>query len=226
VNRKIAIFSIVTVLGVVIDQITKYVVRASEAINAPGGVEVIPHFFSIVHAENPGAALGMLGSLSEPWRIAIFVGFTIIAGIIVFDLFRRLPPGEMFLSTTLGLILSGALGNAIDRVAKPLWGDAATVTDFLRFYTDDPDLSQTLIEWFGMAEYPSFNVADINLVVGVGLFLVHYLFIESRQSDDEDELDDDELAALEDEDTAEDELDDETSEADEDEDTAEEARGA
>ena len=194
-NRKILVFSIVTLVGVLVDQVTKYVVRTSEAINAPGGVQVIPGFFSIVHAENPGAAFGMLGGLSEGWRVTIFVIFTVVAGVIVLDMFRKLPPGDWFLSGTLGLILSGALGNAIDRVYKPLFGvpdhrggmdHAATVTDFFRFYTDDPELSKTLIDLFGMAEYPSFNVADANLLVGVVAFLIHYLFFEGRGEEEEE----------------------------------------
>ena len=185
-------------MGVIADQASKYWVRASEAVNAPGGIEVIPGFFSIVHAENPGAAFGMLGNLSEEWRIGIFVLFTLIATGIVVDMFRRLPPTDIFLSTTLGLILSGALGNVIDRVVKPIYGMGATVTDFLRFYTSDPDWSKWLDGMFGMSEYPSFNIADANLVVGVGLFLVHYLFIEGRggeaEDDEEDEEDEDDAA--------------------------------
>jgi len=190
-NRKLLIFSLVTALGVALDQVTKWWVRTSPDVNAPGGIRVIPHFFSIVHAENPGAAFGMLGDLSESWRVGIFVVFTLIAVAIVVDMYRKLPPTDWFLATTLGLILSGALGNVIDRVYKPLFGVqnhrgeleyGATVTDFLRFYTDDPAWAKRLTDLFGMAEYPAFNVADANLVVGVGLFLVHYLFIEGRAS--------------------------------------------
>jgi signal peptidase II len=182
-NRKILIFSVVCTVGVALDQATKYWVRTSEAVNSPGGIPVIPHLFSIVHAENPGAAFGMLGNLSQEWRIAVFALFTLIATGIVIDI---------FLSTTLGLILSGALGNVIDRLVKPLYGMKATVTDFLRFYTDNPDWSAWLDGMFGMSEYPSFNIADANLVIGVGLFLVHYLFIEGRggEEDVDDEEDD------------------------------------
>jgi signal peptidase II len=183
------ILSILTVVGLILDQATKWWVRTSPDVNAPGGIQVIPHFFSIVHAENPGAAFGMLGDLSEGWRVALFAVFTVVAVAIVWDMYRKLPPNDWFLATTLGLILSGALGNLIDRLYKPMFGvpnhrgeleHAATVTDFLRFYTDDPAWAAWLIKWFGMAEYPSFNVADINLVVGVGFFLIHYLFFEGR----------------------------------------------
>jgi len=105
-------------------------------------------------------------------------------------MYRKFLPSDWFLATTLGLILSGALGNLIDRVYKPVFGVpnhrgeleyGATVTDFVRFYTDDPEWAAFFIKWFGMAEYPAFNVADANLVVGVGFFLIHYLFFEGRE---------------------------------------------
>lgn len=193
-NRKLTLFTLITVVGLILDQVTKWWVRTSPDVNAPGGITVIPGFFSIVHAENPGAAFGMLGNLSENWRIGIFVVFTLIAIYIVADMYRKLPPNEWFLSTTLGLILSGALGNVIDRVYKPFVGvpnhvggtdTSATVTDFLRFYTEHPGWAAWLDSMFGTAEYPTFNVADISLVVGVGLFIVHYLFIEGRQQPDD-----------------------------------------
>lgn len=194
-NRKLLVLSIVTLVGVVLDQATKWWVRVDPAVNAPGGLKIVPGFFSIVHAENPGAAFGMLGNLSQEWRIGIFVIFTLIALGIVWDMYRKLPATDWFLPGTLGLILSGALGNMIDRVYKPFLGVPnhrgeleydATVTDFLRIYTEHPEWAEWLRSMFGTAEYPSFNVADINLVVGVGFFLIHYLFFEGREVDEED----------------------------------------
>lgn len=188
-SRKLLVLSIVTLLGVILDQVTKWWVRVDAGVNAPGGLKVIPGFFSIVHAENPGAAFGMLGNLDPMWRVGIFVVFAGIALYIVWDMYRKLPPSDWFLAGTLGLILSGAFGNIIDRLYKPLFGVPnhrgeleydPTVTDFLRFYTEHPEWSEWLRSMFGTAEYPSFNVADINLVVGVGFFLIHYLFFEGR----------------------------------------------
>jgi len=179
VQKKITVFSIVCLLGVVFDQITKIWVQQSEAINQ-GGITVIPHFLSFVHAENPGAAFGLLGGMSTTWRMTIFLGFTVIAVFVIADLFRKLPPNDWFMSTTLGLILSGAIGNAIDRIYKQ------EVTDFIRVYTDHPPLKNWLEDhWPYMSEYPSFNIADSLLVVGVGMFLVHYLFLEERDNDED-----------------------------------------
>jgi signal peptidase II len=79
------------------------------------------------------------------------------------------------MSTTLGMIMSGAIGNAIDRIHK------GTVTDFIRVYSDSPSIKSWLIETFGTNEWPSFNVADSALVVGIILFLLHYIFLEEEE---------------------------------------------
>ena len=187
---KVVIFLAVALVGIALDQATKYWVRTSEAINN-GGIDVIPHALQLVHAENPGAAFGMLGSLPTAARLGVFGLFTLVAVGVIVDLFRRLPPKDVFLSTTLGLILSGALGNGIDRLHK------STVTDFIRFYTDNEGWVTWLEAKIGMAEYPSFNVADINLVIGVVLFMVHYLFLEDRSADKATPREDDPAALAE-----------------------------
>jgi len=121
---------------------------------------------------------GLLSNLPEVWRLTIFLGMTVIALFVILDLYRRLPKSDVFMSTTLALVLSGAIGNAIDRIHQ------TTVTDFLRFYTDHPPLRDWLqSHWPYMAEYPSFNVADSALVVGIGMFLFHYLFLEEKEQE-------------------------------------------
>lgn len=167
--RKTLLFWCMAVITVIFDQATKIWVyttmdqRTSE-------IEVIPGFFSIVHAQNPGAALGILRDFE--YRQWIFIGFTVIAIGVILNMLRQLPDTQRFVPAVLGLIFGGAIGNGIDRVHKQ------TVTDFLRFYTDSPNLRPKLIEWFGTAEYPSFNIADAALVVGVLLFILHYLLYD------------------------------------------------
>ena len=174
-NPKLLWFSVVAVLGVVLDQVTKAWIRANIEYRDVG-ITVIDGFFDIVHAQNPGAALGLLGNV--PGRRYLFVVFTLVAGGVIINMLRQLKPAERFLPFVLGLILSGAIGNAIDRIIN----EGGRVTDFLRFHTDGaPGLNQWLAtHWPYMTEYPSFNVADISLVVGVGLFIVHYLFLEEK----------------------------------------------
>ena len=58
-----------------------------------------------------------------------------------------------------------------------------TVTDFLRFYTDNPEWVAWLRGYGIPPEYPSFNVADISLVVGVILFVGHSFFEQDEPED-------------------------------------------
>lgn len=173
-TRRTALFLGLIVLSLILDQATKIWVYNNIAFNS-GEIEVIPGFFSLVHAQNPGAAFGILRD--SPYRHYLFFGFTLIAFGIIVDLFRKLPENERFITTTLALILSGAIGNAIDRLHK------GTVTDFLRVYTDNPSLKAWLVKLPPLYsnEWPTFNIADSALVVGVCLFLAHYLFIEDPE---------------------------------------------
>jgi signal peptidase II len=173
VNQRNVIFAVVTAVGIALDQATKiWVVQ-----NIQEGLEeipVIPGWFSLVHRQNPGAAFGIFQNFE--YRHWLFLVFTLVAAGVILDLFRRLPTTDKFMSATLGLILSGAVGNAIDRVHKQ------TVTDFLKVYTEWPPLESWLRSSFGTNEWPSFNIADSALVVGVIFYIFHQMFLEERQT--------------------------------------------
>ncbi len=173
-NAKTSIFVGLTTLVLVLDQITKYWVFNNIAYGT-GEIVVIPGFFSLVHAQNKGAAFGVAGDME--YRHILFLGFTVVAFAVIVDLFRKLPSTDRFVSGILGLILGGALGNAWDRV------DKGSVTDFLRIYTEYPPLEAWLIANFRTNEWPSFNIADSALVIGVCFFLVHYLFLEEPEDE-------------------------------------------
>jgi signal peptidase II len=173
VNRRNVLFLTVTVLGVLADQLTKWWIVHNIPADGGRGITVIPGLLDIVHAKNPGAAFGMLGDFE--YRHWVFLVFTVIAGGVIVDMFRKLPPSDWYLSTALGLVLSGAIGNAIDRVRQHY------VTDFIRVYTDVPALKTWLLDTFHTNEWPSFNVADSTLVVGVVMFVVQQLFLEGKK---------------------------------------------
>jgi signal peptidase II len=138
-------FWITTLLWVVVDQVTKFWVYANIEYGR-GKIEVIPGFFNLVHAQNPGAAFSFLADFEH--RYLVFLGFTVVAVGVVVDMYRKLPDADRVQAFCLGLILSGAVGNAIDRVHK------RTVTDFMDFY-------------WGTWHYPAWNVADATLLIGV-----------------------------------------------------------
>lgn len=169
-TKKTLILAAVFLVGVALDQASKIWVYTNLRPRIDE-VVVIPHLFSLVHAQNPGAVAGFL-----PGQYWLFLLFTGVAVVVIGDMWRKLPANETYMSVALGLILSGAIGNAIDRIHK------GTVTDFLRVYTDWPPVAGFLERhWPHTAEWPTFNVADSALVVGVALFLLHQALFESKK---------------------------------------------
>lgn len=168
-NRKTAALLGVFALTILLDQATKAYVYTQLAPGGGAAIDVIPHFFSIVHAQNPGAVAGILAG--KKW---LFLAFTLVALYLVWSMWRRVEAGEWQLPSILGLILGGALGNAIDRVHK------GTVTDFLRVYSDYPpvvtQVQRVFGDWAGRGstvEWPTFNIADAALVIGVFAYIAY-----------------------------------------------------
>ncbi len=173
-KQKYILAGLVALVFVILDQASKiWVVK-----NIRYQVEEIPVFdtsflsFSLVHAQNRGAAFGVMAG-----QITFFIVFTALAlGLLVYML-REVPDDDRFQTTAIGLILSGAIGNLIDRI------DKGSVTDFLRVYTEHETLSAWLIKSpLRSNEWPSFNVADAGIVIGLGMFAIHYLFLEKDQA--------------------------------------------
>ncbi|MBQ8294331.1 MAG: signal peptidase II [Alphaproteobacteria bacterium] len=112
----------------------------------------ITDFFNIVFTWNPGTSFSLFRALGEsaPLVIVIITGF--IIGFILHYLFTRATRAEHL---PLALIAGGALGNLIDRIRF------GAVVDFLDFH-------------IGGWHYPAFNIADICIVVGVGLYILNW----------------------------------------------------
>ena len=109
------------------------------------------------YVENPGAAWGLFRSLPESARNALFTAISLAAVAFIGHYYRRLREDQRFLQVALALVLSGAVGNFVDRVARRY------VIDFVEWYWwNRPD-----IRW------PTFNVADSLIVIGVAMLLVH-----------------------------------------------------
>jgi signal peptidase II len=162
-RRQIALdlFYTTAVGALILDQVTKAVARvflAKEHV-----VEVIPSFFSLRLMENAGAAFGLF----ESWRWVIVVVGILIAVIIL--RMRRVFGMDSLTSTGLGLMLGGSVGNLIDRLIPP-----HTVTDFLDFFIN---VSGRIYRW------PTFNLADVAITVGVALFVLKILFRDRITSD-------------------------------------------
>jgi signal peptidase II len=166
---KYALFGVVAVIFTVADQASKIWVRGNLAEHRDE-LQIIPGFLSFIHAENPGAAFSLLRD--SEYRLYVFGAFTVLAVLMIGNMVRTLPARERFLNVAFALVMSGAVGNAIDRVVQ------GTVTDFIRMYTEAPGLKSWLIAQVGTAEWPTYNIADIAIVVGLAMVAFHSLVLD------------------------------------------------
>jgi signal peptidase II len=123
----------------------------------PGIVEVWKNHVTLVLAKNRGGAWGLLQSTSENVRRPFFLLVSVAAIAFIMTLYRRLQPRQRALKWGLPLVLGGALGNVLDRIRY------GHVIDFI-----DVHLIYKGIE----KHWPTFNVADIAICVGVGLMAI------------------------------------------------------
>ncbi|WP_440874365.1 signal peptidase II [Thalassotalea sp. PLHSN55] len=137
-----------TVIFLVLDQITKQWVANS--FNLYESVELLP-FFSLTYVHNLGAAFSFLADQGG-WQRWFFTAIAAIASVIFVVWLAKTPKSNVLLGIAFSLMLSGALGNLIDRV---LFG---YVIDFIDFH------------WAG-SHYPAFNIADSAIFVGAALMI-------------------------------------------------------
>ncbi|OGW50132.1 MAG: signal peptidase II [Nitrospirae bacterium GWC2_57_9] len=142
----------------ILDVFTKYLVE--KYIRLYDVVTVVPGFFNLTHVRNKGAAFSILASLPDRWRVLFFVTVTMIAVVVILILLRKTH--ESLLVIAFSLIVGGAVGNLIDRIR---YGE---VVDFIQWYVKS---------WY----WPSFNVADSAISVGVALLAVDMLFFEKTR---------------------------------------------
>lgn len=170
-RKKYLLLALVATVSLVLDQATKVWIRNNLPI---GGrpIEVIDNYFHIVHAENTGAAWGLLREAE--WRIPFFVVTTLIAVGVILYYYYRLDNDDTLQGTGLALILGGALGNFIDRVTYQ------SVTDFIEIYAGTDPLRSFFIDKFHSNRWPAFNIADAAIVVGIGIILYYIFVVEPR----------------------------------------------
>ena len=129
--------------------------------------ELIKGRLAFVLARNPGGAWGMFHDQPEKVRKPFFVLVSVIAVVVIVGMYRKLDVKQHALKWGLPLVLGGALGNLVDRVRY------GQVIDFI-----------DVVYWknkLGIERHwPTFNVADIAICVGVLLMAVDFLFPHKR----------------------------------------------
>lgn len=146
------------------DQLTKLLIVDSFLL---GDSQPVTTFFNLVRVHNSGAAFSMLSTASG-WQRWFFTGIGIVATFFILWLLRSHPTQKLF-CFALALVLGGAVGNVIDRLAY------GHVIDFLDFHWD------FLAPLFYQGHFPAFNVADSAISVGAVCLILDEL-IRVRKS--------------------------------------------
>jgi len=144
----------VAVVVFVADRLTKNAV--AENLRPGETREVLGEYVRITHAQNTGAAFGLL-----PERTTLLSALSVVAVIVILYYYRQLRSESPLIATTLGLQLGGAFGNLVDRIGQ------GYVIDFV-------DVG------IGPYRYWTFNVADSSIVVGI-IGVVTLLWLEERK---------------------------------------------
>ena len=136
---------------VIVDQIAKALVRANIPLH--DSVTLIPGFLTLTHVRNTGAAFGFLNTVDFPYKSAVvaLVAAAALMGIAFHA--ARVSSHERVARLGLALILGGALGNLIDRLAL------GSVVDFVDVV-------------FGHWHFWAFNAADSAITLGVVAMMI------------------------------------------------------
>jgi signal peptidase II len=152
-NKKkyINLFIILLVI-LVLDQWTKTKVHTT--FRWGESITLIENFFALTYVRNMGAAFGFLNNAPAVFRVPFFLIVPLVVLFVILILFVKLKESEKLTAVALSLILSGAIGNLIDRVRYGF------VIDFLDFH------------WKEIYHWPAFNVADSSIVIGVSMMFL------------------------------------------------------
>lgn len=142
-----------------LDQWSKYWVITDSVLQEGGQHVLIDGFLNFRYTFNTGAAWSFLAEKS--WGIYLLTGISIIASLVFLVFLVRSSGWPKFLPFTFSLLLAGTVGNLIDRIR--LGG----VIDFVDVV-------------FGDWHFPTFNVADSLIVVGMIFLLIYILFFEEK----------------------------------------------
>ena len=139
---------------------------------------LIPDHLSFTLARNRGGAWGLLENASELVRRPFFLLVSGLAIAFIVSLYGRLGTGQRALKWGLPLVLGGALGNLSDRIIR------SSVIDFIDYRANwveamNRGIFKVVKGWGITDHWPTFNVADVSICVGVGLMALD-MFVSKR----------------------------------------------
>ena len=157
------LWSIIVLVIIALDQISKYWVVNN--IGLTDSFTVIPKIIDFVYVKNTGAAFSFLSDKTYGIILLSCVSVIFSVGVIWYMISKK--PQNKLLTISLALMLSGAIGNVIDRIFR------GYVVDFIE---------TTFIK------FPVFNIADIAITTGAFLVIVYVLFFEKTKNNDKQEI--------------------------------------
>src|SRR5437660_9899563 len=151
---RILLVAGVAIVVFALDRVTK----AWVSDNIPLGTArpIVGEYVRIVHAQNTGAAFGLL-----PERTTLLSVLSVVAVLAIVYYYRQIASSSALVSATLGMQLGGAVGNLLDSVSQGYVGDFVDVG-------------------IGDVRFWAFNVADSSIVVGIILVTLALWYEEHR----------------------------------------------
>ncbi len=153
-----------SVIALILDQWSKIAVDSSMRLYE--SIALFPGF-NLTYVHNTGAAFSLL-SEAGGWQRWFFAALALIISVVLIVWLYRLKNHETLLAIALALVLGGAIGNLIDRLAY------GYVIDFLDVYYQS---------W----HWPAFNIADSAISVGVFLMLLESFGVGTKPTEPDGE---------------------------------------
>lgn len=173
---KVAKMEWLVMLGLLaLDLISKQIVQAT--MSEWQSVTLIPKFLNIHYVYNKNAAFGadfLVKAFGRTGARVLFSVFAIAASVVFGILLVRGKNGSKLYRVSLAMLIAGALGNCVDRM-------------FLGFVRDFIEFVYFGFTWFGRQSFYVFNFADSELVIGVILFVIYFIFVYKDKHDEKKE---------------------------------------
>ena len=160
-NTRMKTFIIITASVIVVDHVVKWIIKTNMYLNQT--INVVGDFFTISYILNSGIAFGLFDDNPSPFKTPLLIVISIVALGIILYIFLSLPKNIRGAGLSMGLIFGGAIGNIVDRVLR------GEVVDFLD--VDFPNIRIPALN-IHMTRWPTFNVADSCVLVGIIMLLV------------------------------------------------------
>jgi signal peptidase II len=144
-----------TALVIFVDHLTKWLVRSR--MDYREVVEIVPDYLRLSYIRNSGVAFGLFADIESAWKPYILAAMAVLAVIVIVIYAARMPSSRLLLQVALALTMGGILGNFVDRIMH------GSVVDFIELHIGES------FHW------PTFNVADSAITVGIALLLIDTL---------------------------------------------------